>query len=416
MCGDKVKKITIYPSKIKGSVRISGSKNASLPIIAATLVTAHNSVLYNVPKITDVTDLISILNKTGSVCIFDKNKLTIKSGCEEGMLLFDEVKKFRASYYLMSVYLALFNRVTIYAPGGCTIGARPINFHLEGFLKAGCEIIRDDEIIEVKANKLKPFIYEIPKKSLGTTVNLMILASKIEGKTILRNVSSEPEVDDLIKYLNKGSSSVYRYKDDLVIYGAKNFVKKIKHKVIPDRIEAFTFICIGLNSKKLKVKKIDTSHLKTPLNILLKSGANIKVNKNSVVVKKRSLTPFNVMSGDYPRLSTDQMPLLYPVASRIDGVSHFTEGIFEDRFKVCEELLKVNKEIKIVKNEVWIKGNSEKISDVEFYPSDLRGAASLLIEGVFNQNITIHNLYYLERGYENIYYKTRKIGLRYAIY
>ena len=411
-----MKKITIYPSKIRGSVRISGSKNASLPIIAATLVTTHKAVLKNVPKITDVIDLISILNKTGSNCLLKKNKLVIKSACEEGLLLFDEVKKFRASYYLMSVYLALFNKVTIYAPGGCTIGARPINFHLEGFLKAGCEIIRNDEIIEIKAEKLKPFIYEIPKKSLGTTVNLMILASKIEGKTILRNVSSEPEVDDLIKYLNKGTSSVFRYKNDLIIYGSKEFVEKIKHKVIPDRIEAFTFICIGLNSRKLKVKNINLMHLKTPLNILLKSGGNIKENKNSVVVKKSSLTPFNVMSGDYPHLSTDQLPLLYPLANRIDGVSHFTEGIFENRFKVCEELLKVNKDIKIVKNEVWIKGNSNNLGNVEFYSSDLRGAASLLIEGIFNQNITINNLYFLERGYENIYYKLKKIGLRYDVF
>ena len=410
-----MKKISIYPSKIKGVVKVSGSKNASLPIIAASLVSGHEVILKNIPKITDVLDLFSILRKIGCFCDLKKKKIIIKPCCNDEFLLYEEIKKFRASYYLMSVYLALFNKVRIYSPGGCSIGARPINFHLEGFSKAGCEIVRDDEIIEIKAEKLQPFTYEIPKKSLGATVNLTILASKIEGKTILKNVSMEPEIDDLISFINKGSAKVYRQGDCLVIFGSKTFVKKIKHKVIPDRIESFTFMCIGLCSKKLKVKNINLSHLKEPLKSLLISGANIKKKKSSVVVRKSKLQPFDVVSGDYPMISTDQMPLLYPLACWINGVSIFKEGIFENRFQVCHELKKVNKEIEIYEDIVKIRGGNN-INGAVFNATDLRCAASLLIEGIFNQSSTIINLHYLERGYENIYYKLSKIGLRYDVF
>ena len=180
-----MKKMIIYPSRIKGKVKISGSKNAALPIICGALVTADSVKLSNIPNIKDISNLNVVLNKIGCPTSYGKNKLKIKTNPINTRLLFDEIKSMRASYYLMSVFLALFNEVEIYLPGGCNIGNRPIDFHLEGFKKAGCEFTQTIDTIKITTKELIPFIYRMPKKSMGATVNLMILASKIDGKSII---------------------------------------------------------------------------------------------------------------------------------------------------------------------------------------------------------------------------------------
>lgn len=410
----ELNKMVIKPSKIKGSVKISGSKNSSLPIIAASLVCAKTIKLKNIPNISDIKNLIYILEKIGCEIKFKRHTLKIISTPDKCELLFDEVKKFRASYYLMSVFIALFNEVKIYYPGGCSIGKRPIDFHIEGFKRAGCIVEYDEDIINIKANELKPFVYKIPKKSLGTTVNLLILASKIDGLSIIKNASSEPEIDDLINFINKSHSYIYRKEEDIYIIGNKSKISHISHKVIPDRIECFTYMCIGTFSKKLKIKNINQKHLFAPINYFLEAGAKIKLNKNSLTIKKSNLKKIDVTSGEYPLLSTDQMPFLYPLFSRVDGISTFTEGIFENRFSVCEQLKKTNANINVDRNRVFITG-AKDIIGADLYASDLRCAAALLIEGMLNQNSTIHNLAYLERGYDDIYKKLKKIGLNFKL-
>ena len=359
--------------------------------------------------------MLSILERIGSSIVFKNNKLSLTHTPNKKSLLFDEVKKFRASYYLMSVYLALFKEVEIYYPGGCVIGSRPIDFHLEGFKKAGCLVEQDENIVRIKADKLVPFTYKIPKKSMGATVNLLILASKIEGVSIIKNASTEPEIDNLISFLNKGYSKVYRKENDIIIHGDSKIIDEIKHEIIPDRIEAFTYICIGTYCKKLVVKDIEIKHLKMPLYFMKKANANIKIKRNSVVIKKSKLTNIMVNSGDYPSLSTDQMPLMYPLFTRTEGVSSFKEGIFENRFSVCDELRKTNADITVNKDTVIISGGKEIIG-AELEAKDLRAAASLLIEGIINQDSTICNLEYLERGYNNIYKNLQKIGLNFKIF
>ena len=404
----------IYPSKIKGSIKISGAKNASLPIIAASMVCSNKTKLTNVPNIKDIDSLLTILSKIGVGVKFKNNKLYLKQTARNCSLLFDEVKKFRASYYLMSVFLVLFNEVEIYYPGGCTIGSRPIDFHLDGFRLAGCEVYQNENLIKIKAKCLSPFTYKMAKKSMGATVNLMILASRIKGTTILKNASTEPEIDDLMKFLNKGNCVITRKNNDIVIKGNECIKDVIKHKIIPDRIEAFTYMCIGTQSKKLKIKNVNINHLKMPIFFLKSANSNIKVKRNSIVIRKSSLKNINANSGDYPSLSTDQMPLLYPLFTKVTGESKFHEGIFEGRFNVCEELKKTNANITIDKNCVIINGVKDTIG-CELNASDLRGAASLLIEGIINQNSTICNLEYLERGYNNIYQNLKKIGLNFKI-
>lgn len=410
----KVMKMKVLDSKIKGSVKISGSKNSSLPIIAASLVSSVKTTLYNVPNISDINNLLKIINKAGCDTSFKNNKLVINNRLNDCELLFDEVKKIRASYYLMSVFIALFGKVTIYYPGGCSLGSRPIDYHLEGFKAAGCVVSEDGNVIKINASKLKPFIYKMERKSLGATVNLIILASKIHGRSVIKNASTEPEIDDLIDFINKGYSKVYRKGSDIIVIGNTNIKDKIKHKVIPDRIECFTYMCIGLTSDKLKIKNINPNHLTLPIYYFKEANANIKVYKNSIVVKRSKLKSITGCSGDYPSLSTDQMPLLYPFFSRVDGISVFTEGIFENRFNVCDELKRKGACINVEKNKVIINGCSDMKSN-QLYPKDLRAAASLLIECIIDQKSQLHNLYYLERGYDNIYKKLKKIGLKFEL-
>ena len=378
------------------------------------MVCAKSVKLTNVPNITDIHSLLNILKKIGSNVVFKNNTLKIKHNINNQTLLFDEIRKFRASYYLMSVYLALFNEVQIYYPGGCSIGSRPIDFHLEGFMKAGCVVKQDENIVSIKCSRLKPFIYKIPKKSMGATVNLLILASKINGLSVIKNASTEPEIDDLISFVNKGGAFVYRKGGDIFVNGSGVVVDKIKHKIIPDRIECFTYMCVGAYSEKLRIKNINISHLKMPIYYLNKANVIFIVKRKSIVVKKSKLKGITVSSGDYPSLSTDQMPLMYPLFTRIDDVSKFTEGIFENRFSVCEELKKTNANISIDKNSVIINGKDDIIGS-DLYATDLRGAASLLIEGIINQNSTVYNLEYLERGYNDIYKNLKKIRLNFKI-
>lgn len=409
-----MKKMVFYPSRIKGSVKISGSKNAALPIIAASLVSSHKTILKNVPSISDIKNLITVLEKVGCKCEFKNKKLSIISHCENMILDFNEIKKFRASYYLMSVFLTLFNTVSIVLPGGCNIGNRPIDFHLKGFEAAGCECSISDNIVNISAKKLNPFIYKLPKKSLGATVNMIILGSKINGKSVIENASTEPEIDDLITFINKSNSHVYRMKDDIVIFGNNTFVNKITHKIIPDRIEAFTYVCIGANSNKLTIRNINLDHLSVPLKYMKEANLNYKVKRNSLIVYKSSLKPINAVSGHYPHLSTDQMPLMYPLFTRVDGVSVFKEEIFDERFMVCEELKKTGANIIIKNNMVYILGQGN-LKGNNFFSTDLRCAASLLIECIINGNSTLYNLDYLERGYDLVYKKLKKIGLKYKI-
>lgn len=409
-----MKKMIFYPSRIKGSVKISGSKNATLPIMAASLVASYSSSLKNVPNISDANNLLKILEKIGCKVKRTKHKVNILSSVNNLVLDFEEIKKIRASYYLMSVYLALFKEVTIVLPGGCNIGSRPIDFHLKGFEAAGCKFYIENDLVKITAKRLFPFIYKMPKKSLGATVNLIILASKINGKSVIENASTEPEIDDLIKFINKGKAYVFRLKEDIIIYGDNSYVKNIKHKIIPDRIEAFTYICVGANSEKLKIKNVELKHLSLPIKCLKEANLNFKEGKNSLTVFKSKLKPINVFSSNYPQLSTDQMPLMYPLFLRVYGVSSFKEEIFNERFLVCDELKKTDADIKVNNNTVYIKGRNDLIGS-NFHSTDLRCAASLLIECLINEKSTLSNLEYLERGYDDIYNKLKRIGVKFKI-
>ena len=407
-------KMQTFSSKVKGSVRISGSKNATLPIIVAALLNKGRTYLKNIPKITDVDNLLAVIKKIGCRVKFKSHHVLIESDLKYQDLLFEELKKFRASYYFMGLFLALFKEVKIYAPGGCQIGNRPINYHLEGFKLAGVDVVEDNQIVHLKANKLQPFTYSLPKKSLGATVNLLLLASKIDGISTIENASTEPEVDDLINFMNFLNIKVIRFQNMIIIEGKKQINLNVSYSVMPDRIEAMTYLMLGVFSERIKIKQINLLHLEKPLMLLKQSGLNCKFGRRQIIVYRSRLKPIQLISGDYPEISTDQMPLFYPIYSRMEGVSYFTEMIFDNRFHVVKELQKTNADIIVIDKTVCITGKNNLIGN-DLVATDLRAAASLLLEAIINGDSTVTNLFYLERGYDDIYNKLRKLGVVFKV-
>lgn len=407
--------IKIKPSKVKGSVKISGSKNSALPIIVGALMNQRKVTLKNIPKIQDIDELISISQSLGSKVKRCKDTLIIKNNLQNKDILYESCKKFRASYYLMGLYLAKFNHVKIYMPGGCNIGKRPIDYHLQGFEALGCKYKITGDIIEIALIRPTPCTISLPKKSLGATVNLVLLASCIEGQTTIKNISLEPELIDFINFMKIQGVNLELDDTTLKIYGVKNISKKVKYTIIPDRIEASTYLCLGLITNKIKIKKINKEHLQNIIAPLKENNAKIIENKNSLIVKKSKIKPFKILSAEYPKLSTDIFPMLIPIFAFSKGRSTIKETIYENRFEVARELSKIGVKIKIVNNECHVLG-IEDCTNNECCATDLRCAASLLIYAISSKKeIIINNFDIINRGYSDILSKLNSLGVKFEI-
>ncbi len=405
--------IKIKPSNIRGSIKVSGSKNSALPIIVGALLNEKNVVLSNVANISDINELLSIITDLGCACKFKRDKLKINcSGLLNKDILYDSCKKIRASYYLMGLYLAKYNHVKIKLPGGCDIGERPIDYHLMGFEALGCKYKINDDVIEIALIRPTPAVINLPKKSLGATINLVLLASSIEGKTIINNISIEPELIDFLDFMINQGVDIVKKGNTLIINGGKRINKKVKYKIIPDRIEASTFICLGLITNKIKIKNINIKHLRNLTSILLKSNAKLKIGKKNITAYNSKMSNINVTSGEYPMLSTDIFPMLLPVMAYTTK-SSLKETIYESRFSVANELTKLGVNINIINNECFVNGIETSNSNI-CEATDLRCAASLLIFAIsLNKDVVINNFDLINRGYSDILRKLSKIGVEY---
>ncbi|MFI3251749.1 MAG: UDP-N-acetylglucosamine 1-carboxyvinyltransferase [bacterium] len=407
--------IKIYPSKVKGKVKISGSKNSALPIIVGGLLNKNKTILTNVADIKDIDELLKILDFLGCKIKKKRNKLVIYPFLENKDILHESCKEFRASYYLMGLYLAVFNHVKIYLPGGCNIGKRPIDFHLMGFEALGCKYEIKDNIIEIALIRPTPTIINLPKKSLGATVNLILLASSIEGTTTINNISLEPELLDFINFIKELGVKIIIEGTSLYVTGGKVINKKTKYKIIHDRVEAATFISLGLITSKVKVVNVNKQHLQSYLNPLIKNKASLIINKNSIIAKQSNITSLNVLSAEYPKLSTDIFPVLIPVMAYSTGECRIKETIYENRFEVCNQLEKLGVNVRIQNNECIITGIKDNTNNIA-KATDLRCAASLLIYAIsMNKEITIENFDIITRGYSVILHKLKKLNIKFKI-
>ena len=406
------------PSRIRGKVKISGSKNSSLPILAATLLFNEPVTIKNLPRVKDINTMISLLRSLGSKVILSNNRRTAKIHNKKRLKTFASyslVKTMRGSILVLGPLVAKYFKSKISLPGGCLIGARPINYHLDALKKLGMNhVLKDGYILAKSTGKLKGTIIKFPKISVGATENCIIAACLAKGTTTLKNCAIEPEIKDLTDFLNSAGAKITWKGRVCKIIGVES-LNKTEHQVMADRIEAGTFCVAATVSKgNLDILNFDGSIIKTELNLLKKFGAKIKVYKNKILIKgpQNIKSVKNIKTKEYPGVSTDMQSQLMVLMCKANGKSSITENIFENRFMHVAELRRLGAKINIVKNKAIIQGNT-KFVGAELMSSDLRASMSLVLAAMVSKGKSIINrIYHLDRGYENIEDKLKKIGVR----
>ena len=406
----------IGPKRLRGNVKISGSKNSSLPILAATLLSNKKVQILNLPKVKDIETMLLLLRSLGSKIKLNKKNKLISIDNSKNIRTFapyNLVNTMRAGILVLGPLLARFNKAKVSLPGGCAIGSRPVDIHLKSLSKLGVKYKIIQGYIYAKAPKgLIGNEIRFSKISVGATENLIIAASFAKGKTILRNCAIEPEIRDLINFLRKmGCNIKWTGKRTITIIGVKK-LKKLKYKIMFDRIEAGTYmIASALTEGNLKITNIDPKIISTEINILKKIGAKIKIKDNEInVIGKRKINNIKLTTSPYPGFPTDLQAQLMVLLCKANGISEIKEKVFENRFMHASELNRMGAKIKILGNRAVIDGNIN-FNPAELMATDLRASVSLVLAALIAKGKSIINrIYHLERGYEQIEKKLSKVG------
>ena len=409
-----MQKLIIKGKKIlTGTISISGSKNATLPILAASIL-SEDVILKNIPLVKDVFTMVELLSFIGLKIKINKKKNILKIDNKNSVLKtvapYKLVKTMRAGILVLGPLLAKYKKAKVSLPGGCSIGTRPVDLHLFALKKLGAKIkIKNGYIYASAKNGLKGNNIKFPSISVGATENAIIAASQAKGKTILSNCATEPEIKDLIFFLKNLGSKITQNKRKIVIDG---YFKPLKttHEVMFDRIEAGTYIIASaLVGKKIKILKTEPKIIKTEINILKKMGVKIKVKKNKIFVNNSSeIKPINLSTATYPGFPTDLQAQIMVLLTKAKGISKIKENIFENRFMHVPELKRMGAKIEVKNNIATINGPNN-LSGAEVMATDLRASVCLVLAGLIADNRTIINrIYHLDRGYENLEKKLKK--------
>ncbi len=402
---------------LSGSISISGSKNATLPILAASILNDKQSIIKNVPFVKDVFTMIELLNFIGFKTSINRKKNLLKIFKKRKKIKtvapYKIVKTMRAGVLVLGPLLAKYKKAKVSLPGGCAIGTRPVDLHLLALKKLGAKILIKDGYIYANAkNGLVGNKIRFPSISVGATENAIIAASLAKGKTVLTNCAIEPEIQDLISFLKKLGCKILFNKNRKIVINGMSQTKSLKHEVMFDRIELGTYL-IGsaLLGKKVSFLKVDPKIIKTEINILKKMGIKIITsNKNIVVHRSANIKPINLKTEPYPGFPTDLQAQMMVLMTKAKGLSKIKESIFENRFMHVSELKRMGAKIIIKNNLANIYGPS-KLSGAEVMATDLRASVSLVLAGMVAENRTIINrIYHLDRGYENLEKKLNYCG------
>ena len=406
------------PCKIKGKVKISGAKNSALVLLAATLLFEKPVTLKNLPRVRDIDTMLNLLKSLGSKIILSKDKKIVKIQNKKKMKTlakYSLVSTMRASILVLGPLISKFNKSIISYPGGCNIGSRPINYHLSALKKLGMKYEIKQGYIHAKSNgKLKGTIIKFSKISVGATENTIIAACLAKGRTQILNAAKEPEIKDLTNFLNSAGAKIKWHGRTCVITGVTS-LNETEYTVMPDRIETGTF-CVAATLAKgnLEIQNSNPKDIKTELNILKRAGAKIKVLENKILIKgPQVIKPIkNIKTREWPGIATDMQSQLMVLMCKANGESSITENIFENRFLHVGELQRLGAKIKIKNNKAMIQGNTNFIG-AELMSSDLRASVALVLAATVSKGkSTINRIYHLDRGYENIEKKLRKIGVK----
>lgn len=401
--------------RLDGEVQISGSKNAALPIIAATILNKGKTVLYNVPDIQDVHTMFEIIQKIGGKINKKHNKIIINTSEIHTYEIPDNLmRQMRSSVILAGALLGKYHQARFSYPGGCEIGSRPIDLHLKGFEKLGINIKEEHGEIFCNTSQILGTQINLDFPSVGATENIILASCLGEGTTIITNAAKEPEIEDLIKYLNKmGANIKGETTDRIEIIGVKK-LKEISYNIMPDRIEAGTYLVAGaITGGKVKITNANPKHIETVLNKLEETNCKIKIEKNSIEIEApKRIKATDIKTMPYPGFPTDMQSIFGALLSTAKGTSIITENIFESRYKYAQELNRMGAKIKIEGRTAIIKG-SKKIQGTKVIAYDLRGGAAIVLEALAAKGITeIENIHYILRGYEKIEEKLIKLGAK----
>ena len=403
-------------NRLKGQIKISGSKNASLPILAATLLSNKKIVIKNLPKVHDIKTMLTLLQSLGSKVKVNNNQTLIDNIKQKKKFAsYNLVKTMRAGILVLGPLLAKFGSAKISLPGGCAIGTRPVDIHLKALSKLGVKYKIDQGYVIANAPKgLKGSKIHFQKISVGATENLIIAASLAKGTTTLSNCAIEPEIKDLVNFLNKmGCKIKWISKRKIKVVGV-NEIKEISYSVMFDRIEAGTYlIAAAVTQGNLKIRNINPEIIKTEIENLKKIGSKISINKNEVqIIGNKKIKRMKIKTAPYPGFPTDLQAQIMVLLCKANKSSIIQENIFENRFMHVAELNRMGAKILIDGNKAMVEGNIN-FAPAELMATDLRASVSLILAALTAKGKSVINrIYHLDRGYENIEKKLKKVGAK----
>lgn len=397
-----------------GEVEIGGAKNAALAILSAAVMTDETVTIENLPNVRDINVLLNAMQEIGAkVDRIDAHTVKINGSFIRDLNVDNEfIRKIRASYYLIGALLGKYKRAEVALPGGCDIGSRPIDLHMKGFRALGANVdIKYGQVIASADRLVGTHIY-LDKVSVGATINIMMAASLAEGKTIIENAAKEPHVVDVANFLNSMGAKIRGAGTDVIRIVGVERLHKTEYSIIPDQIEAGTFMMAAAATKgDVTVKNVIPKHLEAISAKLLEVGCEVEEFDDAVrVVASKPLRHTQVTTLPYPGFPTDMQPQIAVVLGISGGTSTVTESIFENRFKYVDELTRMGADIKVESNIAIITG-VEQYTGARVNAPDLRAGAALVIAGLAAEGITVvDDIYYIERGYEEFEKKLSSLG------
>lgn len=406
-------KILIEGQKpLSGSVKISGAKNAVLPIMTAALMAKGKSVITRVPDLRDTKTMIRLMEIVGAKCTFDSGRLEIDgSTVNNPEAPYDLVKTMRASFYVLGPLLARFGTVKVSLPGGCAWGPRPVDFHLKGLEKLGAKITLESGYILAEAKRLKGTEISFEFPSVGATGNIAMAAVTAEGTTIINNAACEPEIVQLCEYLNDMGANINGIGTMRLVIDGVDSLHSADVDIIPDRIEAGTFLTAGALLGEITLEDIIPQHLDSVLLKLREAGCGILTTTNSVTISPAdSIQPVDMTTAVYPGFPTDLQAQWVALMSLAKGSSMITDTVYHDRFSHVPELNRFGANIKLENNTAFVPGVNELIG-APVMSTDIRASASLIVAGLAAKGTTeVSRIYHIDRGYEQIEEKFRSLG------
>ncbi len=400
---------------LSGEVRISGAKNAALPVIVASLLARGRTTLFNIPDLQDIRTTIRIIEHIGALTAFDAEKNTLSidaTNITNGEVPYDLVKTMRASIYVMGPLLARCGEADVSLPGGCAIGARPVDIHLAGFEKMGTEVTLEHGTVKARTRGLQGASYKMPKVSVGATINLLMGASLAKGETVLENCAMEPDVVDVGEFLQRMGAKIEGLGTERIVVQGVEKLSPVEYTVMPDRIEAGSYLLAGAACRgKVTATHINPEHIRSLIDALKAMGFELSETDTSVsVAPGKELRGRLLTTMPYPGFPTDLQAPMMALMTTLPGISVIIETIFENRFTHVPELLRMGGDITIEGRSAIING-VPKLLSAPVMMSDLRAGAALVIAALAAEGETeIRRIYHADRGYEKLCHKLQGIG------